>query len=88
VYDVRLEREGFETLHTSAEAEPELHDQPGFDALSALWPRRPETEIRWHFVMEPAVTDADELIERAMEVRTLAPEGETPAEGAASSDGG
>jgi hypothetical protein len=38
--------------------------------------------------MEPAVTDADELIERAMEVRTLAPEGETPAEGAASSDGG
>lgn len=80
VYDVRLQRAGFETLQTSAEAEPELHDQPGFDALSALWPRRPETVVRWHFVLEPAVTDADELIERALEVRALAPEAEAETE--------
>ncbi len=80
VYDVRLQREGFETLATSAEARPELHDQPGLDALSALWPRRPKTEIRWHFVMEPAATDPDELIERALEVRALAPRGDAAAE--------
>ncbi len=73
VYDVRLHRDGYATLHTSAEANPELHDQPVFDALSAPLPGRPRTDIYWHFVMEPLVTDPDALIERAREIRAMAP---------------
>ena len=76
-YDVRLQRPGYATLLTSAEANPELHDQPVFDALSVFTPGRPRTDIYWHFVMEPLETDADALIERAREVRAMAPE--TPA---------
>jgi len=78
VYDVRLEREGHATMHTSAEAKPELHDQPGLDALRALWPRPARTDVRWHFVLEPIVTDPDALIERAREIRALAPEPGAP----------
>ena len=72
-YDVRLQRPGYATLLTSAEANPELHDQPVFDALSVVLPGRPRTDIHWHFVMEPLETDADALIERAREVRAMAP---------------
>lgn len=87
VYDVRLERKGYATVHTSAEAKPELHDQPGFDALRALWPRPARTDIRWHFVLDPLETDPDDLIERALEVRALAPEPPATEEGQAAEDG-
>lgn len=74
VYDVRLQRSGYATLHTSAEAKPKLHDQPVIDALVAPLPGTPRTDIHWHFVMEPLVTDPDALINRAREVRDMAPE--------------
>lgn len=86
VYDVRLERRGYSTLLTSAEAKPRLHDQPGFDALSAILPGRPRTDVRWHFVLEPLVTDPEVLIERARATRALAPD--APLEADAPSPGG
>ena len=74
VYDVRLRLPGYATLDTHAEAKPELHDQPVFDALSVLVPGRPRTDVHWHFVLEPAETDPDALISRARELRTMTPE--------------
>ncbi len=71
VYDVRLQRAGYATLHTSAEAKPELHDQPLFDAISVAAPRRPRTDVYWHFVMDPLDANPDALIQRARELRDL-----------------
>ena len=72
-YDVRLQHTGYATLMTSAEANPELHDEPVFDALSVLTPGRPRTDIYWHFIMDPLETDPDALIHRAQEVRAMNP---------------
>ena len=90
VYDVQLRRRGYASLTTSAEARPELHDQPLFDAISVIQPGRPRTDVYWHFVMEPLETDPDALIERAREVRGRAPRPETPPEppGPAENTGG
>jgi len=73
VYDVQLRREGYASLTTNAEARPELHDQPLFDAASVIQPGRPRTDVYWHFVMEPLETDPDALIQRAREIRDRAP---------------
>lgn len=72
-YDVRLQRDGYATLLTSAKAKPELHDEPVADALSAILPERPRTNIYWHFVMDPLETDPDALITRARELRDMNP---------------
>jgi len=87
VYDVQLRRQGYASLSTSAETKPELHDQPVLDAISTIQPGRPRTDVYWHFVMEPLVTDPDALIDRAREVRDLAPEPPAGADQAENADG-
>lgn len=69
VYDVRLRKEGFEPLVTTAEAKAPLHEQPGLDVIAMAIPGKDVTHIAWHFVMEPSAGQADGLVDRARAVR-------------------
>jgi hypothetical protein len=64
-YDVRLRKQGYEPLITSAKTDAPIHEWPGFDLVAMAWPKRTETVIRWHFTMQPSDTDEDALLERA-----------------------
>ena len=68
-YGVRLEKEGYETLLTSAEAAPPLHEEPGFDLLFMLIPGEERTDIAWHFELTPETRDTEGLIDRATALR-------------------
>lgn len=68
-YEVRVEREGYETLLTTATAQGKLHDYPGFDLLAEALPFQFKTHPEWHFTLEKAVTDPDEMIARARLLR-------------------
>jgi hypothetical protein len=69
VYDVRLRKDGFEPLVTTAEAKAPLHEQPGLDVIAMAIPGKDVTHIAWHFVMEPSAGQADGLVDRARELR-------------------
>ena len=68
-YAVRLEKEGYETLETSAEAQAPLHEEPVFDLIFMAIPGEDRTEIAWHFELTPETRDPEGLIERAEALR-------------------
>lgn len=68
-YDVRLRKDGYEPLVTSAKTDAPMHEWPGFDLIAMAWPQGTETIIRWHFDLEPSDTDEDALLERARAFR-------------------
>ena len=68
-YDVRLRKDGYEPLVTSAKTDAPMHEWPGFDLIAMAWPQGTETNIRWHFDLEPSDTDEDALLERARSLR-------------------
>jgi len=68
-YDVRLRKDGFEPLVTSAKTDAPMHEWPGFDLIAMAWPQGTKTNIRWHFMMEPSDLDEDALLERARGLR-------------------
>lgn len=68
-YDVRLHKEGFEPLVTSAEAKAPLHEQPGIDLIAMAVPGKDVTHIHWMFTLTPS-TEADAgLLQRATDLR-------------------
>lgn len=54
VYDVRVEKEGFEPLRTSARAAAPWYEYPPVD-LVANAVSKTETVVKWHFTLEPAL---------------------------------
>lgn len=81
VYDVRLQKPGFEPLITKAEAKAPFHEWPVIDLVAMAVPVKKKTHIDWHFVLEPAVEDRAALMERAAEVRQqLGPDAAAPSE--------
>lgn len=50
-YDVRLAKEGYEPLVTSAEAKAPLHETPGLDLGGVLLPGKPSTRVEWEFTL-------------------------------------
>lgn len=71
VYDVRLEKDGYEPLSTSAEAKAPVYEWPLIDLVAEAMPKRILTEIRWDFTLRPVETDPDVLIERARGMRRI-----------------
>jgi len=71
VYDVRLRKDGYEPLITSREAEAPFYEWPGVDLVAMATPTRKSTVIRWHFDLEPAREDRDELLFRALELQQM-----------------
>lgn len=70
-YDVRLALEGHEPLTTSAKADAPVHEWPGIDLFAAVLPVEFRNDVRWHFELEPALTDRDALLDRARETRGM-----------------
>lgn len=77
VYDVRLQREGFEPIVTEKEAVAPIWEYPGLDLLAIAAPWRVKTHLEWHFdleaVPEPDTPEAEqseqELFDRARSLR-------------------
>lgn len=74
VYDVRLEREGFQTLETKREAERPWWEAPGPDLFAEAIPNK-RVQIDWAFEMQPAVpadqVDPQQTLEYARQLREL-----------------
>lgn len=71
VYDVRLRKEGYEPLITSAKASAPPHEWPGFDLLAEALPVRFKTHVQWHFELSPSVKNPDEIVARARDLRRV-----------------
>ncbi|MEM6393348.1 MAG: PEGA domain-containing protein [Planctomycetota bacterium] len=75
VYDVRLEREGYEPKWTTGEAAAPWWDYPGPDLLAELVPGL-ASRVAWHYALEASVpveqVDTDALLERAGALRRRA----------------
>lgn len=52
-YDVRIRREGYEPIATSAKAAAPPHEWPGADLVSEAIPARIHNVVRWHWVLTP-----------------------------------
>lgn len=68
-YDVQLTHDGCEPLLTTGKADAPLWDTIPIDLVSEVWPAEAHSDIRWHYVLQPRLTDRNELIERAAELR-------------------
>ncbi len=70
-YDVRLEKEGYQPLWTTAKAKAPWWEYPGPDLLSEAVGAR--SRVHWSFNLEPQQpydeTSADGLVDRAMGMR-------------------
>jgi len=78
VYDVRLERDGYEPIHESRKARAPLYEYPGLDLLTGAIPLDWKSRTNWHFDLTPSPESTrsqseleHELIERAHETRDL-----------------
>lgn len=54
VYDVRVEKAGYEVLRTRANARAPFYEYPPMDLGAMMVPSGVDTVIRWHFTLEPA----------------------------------
>ena len=73
VYDVRLELEGYQTLHTQQIAERPWWEAPGPDLFAEASDER--VEVSWHLEMTPDVpadeVDPDRVLNFARQLREL-----------------
>ncbi len=57
-YDVRVRREGYEPLITSAKAKTPVQELPGVDLLAEVAPVRLHNIVHWHWVLVPLAEQA------------------------------
>lgn len=69
VYDVRLEREGYETLLTSGDAKTPWWETVGIDLFAEMLPADLHSRVEWHYVLRPLDDDPAGLQERAHQMR-------------------
>ena len=81
-YDVRLEKDGFEPILTTAIAKAPLYETPVIDLAAGLIPVRKKSHIDWHYELQPANDDPDAVVERALQFRETMFDSETPEPGA------
>jgi hypothetical protein len=53
VYDVRVEKAGFEPLHAKAKLEAPIWEYPGPDLIATVIPARIQTNLQWRFTLSP-----------------------------------
>lgn len=75
-YDVRIRREGFEPIVTSARADAPPQEWPGIDLIAEAIPAKISNTVRWHWVLTPRAETAlpreqaeSELLARARALR-------------------
>ncbi|MEM9415389.1 MAG: PEGA domain-containing protein [Planctomycetota bacterium] len=73
-YDVRLEKEGYQTLHTQQTLAQPWWEHPGPDLFAEMIPDK-RVERVWTFTLTPAVpaedVDTDMLLDHARQLREL-----------------
>lgn len=75
VYDVRLRKDGYEPISTSAQADAPLYEFAGPDLITEAIPGGVLTEVKWHFTLQPIGEVGDrkafekDLLQRAGELR-------------------
>jgi hypothetical protein len=75
IYDLRLEKEGYEPLVTPASAEGPVWDAVPLDFFAEILPIDARRETRWVFTLAPRDDSEDALVERAQSLRGRATEG-------------
>ena len=72
VYDVRLKKEGYQTLHTAREAKPPWYDTIGADLVSGALPWTDDVTIEWSFELaEPKDVSERAVLDHARQMRAL-----------------
>lgn len=70
VYDVRLERDGYQTLSTSTKAQAPWWEAPGPDLAAEALPGEQRVDLKWHYELQPAEPmDESVLIDHAKQLR-------------------
>ncbi len=71
VYDVRIEKDGYQTLTTHQKAKAPWWETPGIDLLAELIPGPHRVDLQWQFALSPAEpVNEPELLNRAKELRS------------------
>jgi len=85
-YDVRVRREGYEPIVTSAKAKRPIQEMPGIDLLAEAAPVRMHNVVRWHWNLVPLAEQAQskeqaeqDLLARAGALREQFPAPPAPA---------
>ncbi len=87
-YDVRLSKDGYQTLQTPKKATPPWWDVPGPDLLAEAWPADPRVDIAWEGNLKKAKpVDEERLLDHAKQLRAKLEE-ETGEGGAKAGSGG
>ncbi len=68
-YDVRLVRDGFDSVIGSGTASAPVWDFIGADLVAELAPLSLESRVEWHFELQPANNSHEELLARARALR-------------------
>ncbi len=76
VYDIRIEKDGYEPLITSSEAKAPIYENAPLDLIAQALPVKFKNIQRWHFVLTPSLestlSKADmesQLLDRAAAMR-------------------
>lgn len=79
-YDVRLERDGYQTLSTSHEAAAPWWENPGPDLVAEALPGNHDVHLQWHFDLKPnQPVDESHLVDHAKQLRATFEQGKNPA---------
>ena len=83
IYDVRIEKEGYEPLVTSADTDGPMWDTVPLDFFVEILPIDAKCDARWKFLLSPRDDSESALVSRAADLRDrLRVEGEQkPADG-------
>ena len=80
VYDVRLEKEGYQPLWTQKEADAPWWEAPGPDLFAEMVPDN-EVNLEWHFSLEPqGEVDPAVLLDHAQQLRARVRQDDEPEE--------
>ena len=69
VYDVRVNKRGYEPISTSEKAKAPIYEWPGLDLIAEIIPVDITTEIEWSYTLTPIDNDIDGVLERARQMR-------------------
>ena len=69
VYDVRLDKDGYEPLVTKARADAPWFETPGLDLIAEALPNKVTSHVHWSFTLKRAEADPDAIVERGRAMR-------------------
>jgi hypothetical protein len=69
-YDVRIEKEGFQTLNTTGDVKADWWEAPGPDLVAEALPGRHEVDVKLHYTLDPLPPVSPEaLLDHAKQMR-------------------